>query len=154
MTKALLVAANLVILAVYIVGSARWVSTGNTYYQSLELPAWQPPGPVFGIMWTYNYAMLAVVGTFVVLRATPAVWLGCFAASVVAALGWAYLFYIQQNPPLSAVALTLAALITIPMLVVAFRYSVWTGIAMVPYIVWLFLATSLAYGIAVLNRGS
>jgi len=157
MTKALLVAANLVILAVYVIGSQRWVSTGSEYYQSLERPAWQPPDVVFGIVWPYNFVMLAVVGVLVVLRETPVnrgIWLGCFAVSVIAALAWANLFYLQQNPPASAIALTIAVLATVPMLVVAFRFSVWAGIAMVPYVVWLCLATSLAYGFAALNPRS
>jgi tryptophan-rich sensory protein len=157
MTKIALVAAHLVILAVYIVGSGAWVSSGDAYYRSLDKPPWQPPDVVFGIAWPYNYLMLAVVGVLVVLNvpaASRAVWLGCFAGSVVAALAWANLFYVQQNPPASAIALTLAALLTVPMVVVAFRYNVWAGVAMLPYIAWLCIATSLAYGYAALNPGS
>lgn len=157
MTKALLVAANLAILAVYAIGSQRWVSTGDAYYRSLERPPWQPPDVVFGVIWPYNFVMLAVVGVLVVRHETGinrGIWLGCFAASVVAALAWANLFYIQQNPPASAIALTLAALVTVPMLVVAFRYNTWAGIAMTPYLIWLCLAASLAYGYAALNQGS
>lgn len=155
MVKVLLVAANLVILAVYVVGSGLWVSTGSAYYRSLEKPSWQPPDVVFGIAWPYNFSVLAVVGVLVVLTVSPVsrgVWLGCFAASVVAALAWANLFYVQQSPAPAAVALTLAAALTVPMVVVAFRYSVWSGVAMLPYIAWLCIATSLAYGYAALNR--
>jgi tryptophan-rich sensory protein len=74
--------------------------------------------------------------------------------SVVAALAWANLFYLQQNPSASAIALTVAAALTVPMVIVAFRYSVWAGVALLPYIAWLCVATSLAYGYAALNRGS
>ena len=154
MRNVLLAAAHLVILAVYVVGSGLWVGSGDAYYRSLQRPSWQPPDVVFGIVWPYNYLMLAVVGVLVVVRVSPAlraVWLGCFAASVVAALAWANLFYIQQNPPASAIALTMAAVLTVPMVVVAFRQSIWSGIAMVPYLIWLCLATSLAYGFAALN---
>jgi translocator protein len=154
MVKTALVVTNLVILAVYIVGSGLWVSAGGGYYRSLEQPSWQPPDAVFGIAWPYNFAVLGIVGTLVVINvATPsrAVWLGCFAASVVAALAWANLFYIQQNPMGSAIALTLAAALTLPMVVVAFRYNLWAGLAMLPYIAWLCVATSLACGYAALN---
>ena len=154
MTKVLLVVANLVILAVYIVGSGRWVSTGSSFYNSLQRPSWQPPDIVFGIIWPYNFLVLGVVGVLVVLRESPAargIWLGCFATSVVAALAWANLFYLQENPPASAIALTVAAVLTVPMLLVAFRYNIWAGIVLVPYLIWLCLATSLAYGFAALN---
>lgn len=154
MVRTLLVAANLVILAIYIVGSGLWVSTGDGYYRSLERPSWQPPDFVFGIAWPYNFAVLGIVGTLIVLNvgvAARAVWLGCFALSVVGALAWANLFYIQQNPSASAIALAAAAVLTIPMVVVAFRYNLWAGIATLPYIAWLCVATSLAFGYAALN---
>ena len=154
MAKTLVVVANLAILAVYIVGSGLWVSSGGAYYRSLERPSWQPPDFVFGIAWPYNFAMLGIVGTLVMLNVSPAargVWLGCFAASVVAALAWANFFYIQENPGASAIALTLAAVFTIPMVIVAFGYNVWAGVAMLPYLAWLCIATSLAYGYAALN---
>lgn len=154
MVKTVLVVANLVILAVYIVGSGLWVSSGGAYYRSLEQPSWQPPDVVFGLAWPYNFAMLGIVGTLVMLNLAGAdriVWLACFAGSVVAALAWANLFYIQQNPFGSAIALSIAAVLTVPMVIVAFRYNVWAGVAMLPYILWLCIATSLAYGYAALN---
>lgn len=156
MTKALLVAANLGLLALYVVGSGLWVRSGDAWYRSLERPAWQPPDVVFGLIWPYNFAMLGVVGTLVVLNLAGGrlVWLGAFALSVSGALAWAYLFYVQQSPGASAWALGFAAVCTVPMVVVAFRYSQWAGIAMIPYLVWLSLATSLAVGYAALNRPS
>lgn len=156
MAKVLLVAANLVILGVYVVGSGLWVATGGAYYRSLEKPQWQPPDAVFGLAWSYDFVMLAVVGVLVVLNVSPmaaGVWLACFATSVAAALAWANLFYLQQNPAASAIALTAAAALTVPMVVVAFGYSGWAGAAMLPYIAWLCVATSLAFGYAALNRG-
>ncbi len=156
MSKALLVAANLVVLAIYIVGSGVWVGSGSAWYRSLERPWWQPPDVVFGLIWPYNFAMLGIVGTLVALNAAGGrlVWIGSFALSVVGALSWAYLFYVQQSPAASAWALGFAALCTVPMVIVAFRYSVFAGVAMVPYLVWLSVATSLAVGYAALNPRS
>ncbi len=157
MSKAVLVGVNLAILAAYIVGSGLWVSSGSSWYNSLDRPAWQPPDAVFGLAWPYNFGMLAVVGTLVALNASSTlrgVWTGFFAASVVAALAWANLFYVQQALPGAAIALGLAAAFTVPMVVVAFRYNLWAGLAMLPYIGWLCVATSLSVGYAVLNQGS
>lgn len=155
MTKALLVVVNLVVLGIYVVGSGVWVRSGDAWYRSLERPAWQPPDVVFGLIWPYNFAMLAVVGTLVALHSTGRwVWMVAFACSVVGALGWAYLFYARQSPGASAWALTAAALCTVPMVIVAFRFNVVAGIAMLPYLVWLCVATSLAIGYAALNPQS
>ncbi len=153
MSKVLFVTANLVVLAVYVVGSGLWVRSGDAWYRSLERPAWQPPDVVFGLIWPYNFAMLGVVGTLIALNLTTGrfVWIGSFALSVVGALAWAYLFYVQQTPAASAWALAFAALCTVPMVIVAFRYNLVAGVAMLPYLVWLCLATSLAAGYAALN---
>jgi benzodiazapine receptor len=155
-TKALLVAANLVVLAVYVIGSGVWVRTGDAWYRSLERPAWQPPDVVFGLIWPYNFIVLGVVGTLVAFTATSGrfVWIAGLALSVVGALSWAYLFYVQQSPAASAWALAFAAVCTVPLVIVAFRYNTWAGVAMLPYLVWLCLATSLAVGYAVLNPQS
>lgn len=155
MPRALLVAANLAVLAVYVIGSGFWVSTGGAWYRSLQQPPWQPPDALFGIAWTYNFTMLAVVGTLVALNvsgASAGTWGGFFALSVVFALAWAYLFYVQHSLTPSAVCLGLAAVATVPMVVVAFRYNPVAGLATLPYLAWLCTATSLSVGYAVLNR--
>ena len=38
------------IVAIYAIGSGRWVATDSLWYQSLPRLAWQPPGFVFGIV--------------------------------------------------------------------------------------------------------
>ena len=47
-----------VIIAIYAIGSSRWVATDAQWYQSLAKQAWQPPSSVFGIIWPYNFIML------------------------------------------------------------------------------------------------
>lgn len=156
MSKALFVAANLVVLGVYVIGSGLWVRSGDAWYRALERPAWQPPDEVFGLVWPYNFVMLGVVGTLVALNLSGdrLVWLGSFVLSVAGALAWAYLFYARQAPAMSAWALAFAALCTVPMVIVAFRYNAWAGVAMLPYLIWLCVATSLAVGYAALNPQS
>jgi translocator protein len=155
MGKVVLVVVNFGILAGYVVGSGLWVASGSAWYNSLDKPAWQPPDFVFGLAWPYNFAMLAVVATLIALNASVAErawWTSAFAASVVAALAWANLFYVQQSLPSAALALALAAAFTVPMVVMAFRYNLWAGVAMLPYLAWLCVATSLAIGYAALNK--
>jgi tryptophan-rich sensory protein len=51
----------------------------------------------------------------------------------------------------SGYALALATLLTLPLVVVAFRASMALGIALVPYQVWLAVATTLAFEYASRN---
>jgi tryptophan-rich sensory protein len=139
------------IIAIYIFGSGRLVTTDQQWYRTLPKPSWQPPSYVVGLIWPYNFALL-IAATWVVASRLPSthqlVWLISLALSVAAALVWACLFFKLHSLPASAVALVLASLFTIPLLVISFRASPALGIAFVPYQIWLAVATSLAFGYA------
>ena len=140
-----------VIIAIYIIGSSRWVATDAQWYRSLPRPAWQPPSSVFGIIWPYNFAMLITATWLVASRLSNTnqlVWLISLALSVVSALTWAWLFYGPHLLLASGFALVLATVFTIPLLVIAFRVSPVLGFAFLPYQLWLAVATSLAFGYA------
>ncbi len=143
--------AAVALVVFYAVGSGIWVSTNPGWYASLDKPSWQPPDFVFGLIWPYNFIALAVVGVLVTRwgssRAVGA-WLAVAAVSVVCALAWAYLFYVPHHLTASALALAGAAVLTA--VLVALTWSVTPGgaLALLPYLVWVCLATSLAVGYA------
>jgi benzodiazapine receptor len=129
--------------------SGRWVATGGSWYQSLEQPAWQPPPVVFGLIWPYNFLALIVVGIIVSLNASPAktiIFISALAVSVVLALTWAYQFYVPHNLEIAAIALTACALVTLPLVAVAFSERIWLGVVLIPSQIWLFVAASLSWG--------
>lgn len=140
----------------YAVGSGIWVSTDAGWYRALERPPWQPPDIVFGLIWPYNFLMLIIVGILIALTATgPMIgwWLGLLTASIVAALAWAYLFYVPHALWASTVALGLAFVLTVPLVIIAWRTQWWAGVVLLPYAAWLGIATSLAAGYATRNPG-
>ena len=140
-----------VIIAIYIIGSSRWVATDAQWYRSLPRPAWQPPSSVFGIIWPYNFAMLVTATWLVASRLSTGnhvIWLLSLTLSVITALTWAWLFYGPHLLLASGFALVLATVFTIPLLVIAFRVSPVLGFAFLPYQLWLAVATSLAFGYA------
>jgi benzodiazapine receptor len=145
---------NLAIVAVYALGSRAWVDSGDAWYRQLEEPAWQPPDPVFGIAWSYNFLMLAVVGFFIAAHASGqqrATWFIVFTISVAAALAWAYLFYVRHELWGAAIALACAAALTVVLTGTAWKVRWWLGVLMLPYVIWVCLATSLSARYATLN---
>jgi tryptophan-rich sensory protein len=139
------------IIAIYIFGSGRLVTTDQQWYRSLPKPSWQPPSYVIGLIWPYNFALLIAATWVVASRLSSThqlVWLISLALSVAAALVWAWLFFKLHSLPASAIALVFATLFTIPLLVISFRASPALGIAFVPYQLWLAVATSLAFSYA------
>ena len=154
MTRGLVGSIGTALVVVYALGAGRWASSDPGWFRSLVRPPWQPPDVVFGLIWPYNFVMLAVAGWAVAARDSRTehvVWLGSLALSVAAALTWAWLFYVPHSLTASGFALTAATLLTIPLTVLAFRASVPLGFALLPYQVWLAVATSLAFGYASRN---
>jgi len=142
------------LVLIYAFGSGIWVSSSPGWYSSLNRPPWQPPNFIFGIIWPYNFIMLGVA-TFNVaqsLNQTQTIlWLAFLGASVAAALTWAYQFYVPHNLSLSAVALGIAALLTIPVLYLTFKASLLIGLLLVPYQIWVAIAATLAWGYSTRN---
>ena len=152
MTWRLAAAALVIVLVViYAVGSGRWVSTGSSWYLSLEQPWWQPPPWVFGLIWPYNFLVIIIVGIAITQTALPPriiTTLVFLALTIALAIAWAYLFYEPHLLTAAALALTVAAALTLPIIVIAFGQALWMGLLLVPYQIWLFLAASLSWGYA------
>ena len=152
--KSLGAVAGIAIVAIYVIGSGLWVNTGDNWYRTLNQPSWQPPGCIFGIIWPYNFIVLGIAAVTIAQRATTTttlIYLSFFALSVACALTWAYQFYRPHNLEFAVIALFGTALLTLPMLVIAFRTSIPTGIALVPYQVWVATAATLSYQYSKLN---
>jgi tryptophan-rich sensory protein len=145
---------GITLVLIYIVGSGLWVNTGDNWYRSLNAPNWQPPDFIFGIIWPYNFVVLGVAAVNVSQRLSAAwviSYLSIFALSVACALIWAYQFYRPHNLSAASIALTLVALLTIPVLLIAFKASVGVGLLLVPYQLWVIAATTISWGYAKLN---
>jgi tryptophan-rich sensory protein len=152
--KSLGAVAGIAIVAIYVIGSGLWVNTGDNWYRTLNQPSWQPPGYIFGIIWPYNFIVLGIAAVTIAQRASSTatlIYLTFFALSVACALIWAYQFYRPHNLEFAVIALFGTALLTLPMLVIAFRTSIPIGIALVPYQVWVATAATLSYQYSKLN---
>jgi len=147
-------ALGIVLVLIYAFGSGVWVSSSPGWYASLNRPPWQPPNFVFGLIWPYNFIMLGVAAFNVAQslnRIQTISWLVLFALSITAALIWAYQFYVPHNLTFAAIALGVAALLTIPVLYLTFKASLLVGILLIPYQLWVVIATTLAWGYSTRN---
>ena len=154
MIKTILVITNISLVAIYAIGSGLWVNSGDGFYRSLKRPFWQPPDYLFGIAWPYNFLVLIIAGIVIANSASNLFRLSytiAFAFSVIIALLWSHSFYIQHNLIIAAISLAVTALLTVPMVAIAFQTDWKIGLALLPYQLWLIVATSLSVGYKVLN---
>ena len=145
---------GILLVVIYAFGSGIWTSSSPGWYASLNRPPWQPPDFVFGLIWPYNFIILGVAAVRIantLSRTEVIIWVSCFALSVIAALSWAYNFYVPHNLSLAAVSLGATALLTIPMLLLTFRTSIALGFALLLYQMWVAIATTLAWGYSTRN---
>ncbi|MEY3531560.1 MAG: hypothetical protein RLY68_562, partial [Actinomycetota bacterium] len=130
------------------------VNTGDGFYRSLKRPFWQPPDFVPGIIWPYNFLVLIIAGIIIANNASNLFRFSytiAFAFSVITALVWAHSLFIQHNLILAAISLAVTALSTVPMVAIAFQTDWKIGLALLPYQLWLIVASSLSIGYKVLN---
>ena len=142
-------AIGILFVFIYAFGSGIWVSSSPGWYSSLNRPSWQPPSALIGLIWPYNFTVLGIASYQVsrsLTRFENITWLVFFGLSIAAALTWAYQFYVPHNFLFASIALTSAALLTLPVLLLAFRASLAMGLLLVPYQIWVAIAASVAWG--------
>lgn len=99
-----------------------WITSTSvsTWYAGLDKPAWTPPGRIFSPVWTFLYAVMAVVAWRLWLqrRESPAArfTLALWSAQLALNCAWSFLFFGLRSP--AAGILDLVAL---------FLVAAWTG---------------------------
>jgi benzodiazapine receptor len=144
---------GLAMLAVAVVGRFA-TDTSSEWYAQLVKPAWQPPGWVFGPVWTSIYVLIVVSATLAyrdVGGRRRRLVLGLFAGNLALNLSWSLIFF-QARAPLVAAFEIVALLVTILALIRLVRpHNRVAALALVPYAAWVTFATVLNWWIAVNN---
>jgi tryptophan-rich sensory protein len=83
--------------------------------------------------------------------ANAIIYLSILALSVACALTWAYQFYRPHNLAAASIALTLVAILTLPMLYFICLASIPLFFTVIPYQVWVITASYLSFSYARLN---
>lgn len=141
---------GIALVLVYAIGSGYWVDNSG-WYRTLNRPSWQPPDYIFGLIWPYNFLMLGIASVTVATnlsRLKSLTFLVVFAAGVVAALYWSYFFYVPHDFTKASISLATTAILTLPILILTFQASRVVGLLLMPYQIWVTLASflSASYG--------
>lgn len=142
-------------LAVGFTGSLFTETGQGTWFQNLEKPSWNPPGWLFGPVWTVLYIMLGIA-LFLIWKIDapsrlkrPAVTF--WVLQMILNFLWSFLFFNQHLMDVAfyeILALWLLILLTI----FAFaRINKWAAWLLVPYISWVSFAAILNYTIWQMN---
>lgn len=126
----------------------------NSWYQLLDKPSFQPPGYIFGIVWTILYCMIGFAFALVVsARGAKLQILAIvlFLIQFALNLAWSPIFFGQQQV---TTALYLIIVIWLSVAATIYIFAKIRPLAawlMIPYLLWLSFAAALNYEIDRLN---
>ncbi|SDC88914.1 TspO and MBR related proteins [Geodermatophilus telluris] len=143
-------ATSAAVAATALVGSAATDVT-SPWYRRLDKPRWQPPGPVFGVVWTVLYVLLAAAGSRAVPRGGRG-YVRAYAANLLLNAGWSWTFFRAHRPPLATVEAAVLAS-TADLTRRSARLDRVAGRLLLPYAGWTAFAVVLSADIARRNAG-
>jgi translocator protein len=122
---------------------------GSRWYRRLRKPRWQPPGPVFGPVWTVIYALIAASMLLARSRGgdgqRPLFVL--FGTNMALNLAWTLIFFRGRSPLAAGVEIVVLEGTTVALVVHAWPISRLAGLLLVPYALWIAFATALTWAI-------
>lgn len=124
------------------------------WYEALAKPSFNPPGWIFGPVWTLLYALMAVAA-WLVWRDHG--WRGArrpllfFLAQLAANAAWSWLFFGLRRPDLALADILLLWVALCVTLVHFWRARRGAGALLLPYLLWVSFAVVLNFEILRLN---
>ena len=136
-------------------------ATGGTltrigpWYRALTKPAWTPPDPAFGAIWTAIFAMTAIAGVLAwraARRVATREWLiGLFALNGFLNIVWSLLFFALERPDWALVEVAALWLSIVALIAFAWPLSRPASLLLAPYLLWVSIASLLNYEVVRLN---
>lgn len=128
----------------------------QSWYDALAKPGWTPEPSVIGLVWTVLYPVIIVVFGYVVVRVVrgtmPARALVPVALNAVANLAFTPIQFGLRDLGLALVDILVVLATIVWTMWAVWPYSRWAALALVPYLVWVCIATSAQAAITVMNR--
>lgn len=153
--------ALLTVPAIVVVGSVMGLVSNsgfeNGWYAALQKPAFQPPGWAFGLVWTTLYTMLGIALATILnqppskLRSTA---LTLFFVQLTLNFGWSPIFFGARMIDVALVTILVMLMLATATANMFRRIRPVAGWLMLPYLLWLCLATALNYETGKLNPGA
>ena len=126
------------------------------WYEELAKPSWAPPASLFGTVWSILYPIIIVAFGYVIYRVVrgemPASVLVPVVINIVANVAFTPIQFGLQNLVLAEVDILIVLVTIVWSMVAIWPYAPIAALALVPYLVWVSIATVLQTSITYLNR--
>ena len=138
------------------IGSIITISEISTWYASLSKPSWAPPNWLFGPIWTTLYVLMGI-SLFLVWREgfnrrDVRFALLIFGVQLVLNLLWSIVFFSFHSLFGSFILIMILWIAIFANIIAFYVISRPAGLLLVPYIIWVSIASYLNYSIYLLNH--
>ena len=137
------------------IGSLFTSSQIPTWYAGLVKPVWNPPGWIFGPVWTMLYTLMGIAAYRIWLKSMSKepvrIAICLFASQLVFNSLWSIIFFDMHNTGAAFIEILMLLGLILGTTGMFFRLDRLSGYLMVPYILWVSFATLLTYTIWSLN---
>lgn len=127
----------------------------SNWYQMLIKPTWAPPAELFGPVWTFLYAVIAVSFGYVVYlfftKKIPFVVLLPFVLNIIFNALFTPLQFGLKNNLLALADILLVLGTLIWAMIAIYPHAKWVSLVNIPYLGWVSFATVLQFTITMLN---
>ncbi|MBA1200689.1 tryptophan-rich sensory protein [Pseudomonas capeferrum] len=142
---------------VFLIACGAAASTGiifkpGQWYEELVKPSFTPPKWAFPVAWTIIYLLLAWAGYRLTLLPGSQELLALWAAQIALNTLWTPVFFGAHRIFAGMLIITLLWLVVAVMVVMAFSLDTLSGFLLLPYLLWLCVATALNFSILRNNR--
>ena len=144
-----------IVAMLLVAGIGRVISELGPWYQALRVPPWQPPGAVFGIVWTTIYVLTTISAILawrdVDKRLDGGKLIGLFALNCILNVMWSFIFFKLHRPDLAALQVGFFWLSILALIVFIWPRNKVASLMLLPYIVWVSIASALNFSVVQLN---
>ena len=124
-------------------GSTGMMFPTGSWYKTLSKPDWVPPNWAFPVVWTSIYVLIAFAGARVAGLEGSGYAMAFWAGQIALNTLWTPVFFGLRNFKAALVIICALWLMVAGATVAHFMLDFWAGLAFVPYLIWLTLATGL-----------
>ncbi len=125
------------------------------WYYALRQPDWKPPDAVFGVVWSTLFTLCAISGALAWRAAETAPQrrrvLALFGANALLNIAWSALYFKLQRPDWALIEVALLWLSIVALIAGLWRLSRWASALLLPYLVWVSIASMLNLATVQLN---
>ena len=147
---------DLWLFAIFFLAACGAAATGamfptGPWYVRLTKPVWVPPNWVFPVVWTTLYLLMAFAAARVAPLAGSGTALAFWALQITLNTLWTPLFFGLRRLRGALPVIALLWLAVLGCTITHFRLDFWAGLAFVPYLLWVSVATALNFEMVRLN---